>query len=520
MHWPQPTHLQDKQPSRKIIWVKIPAKPWAITRSRAYAQTKTPPHAPTGARAARAGQVWKAPEHLRVTKPSCAIGGGVSRSKSRGRDSIQHPKPLARSSHSSSLHREKHYTSQLSRITEEGQWAFHSGDFWLSWLKKWLMNIERKVAEEKEKVFLSFCRLFLIQISMKLVKWTFFCQQCLAREVGTCWAPARFWQLLLTPNLVPSVPPSTGVSSVQPPDHLQEPRRDSVEVHQLKHTKLVFLLIYLFGLNCFTKKTMSRFTSSHTVPGSSLNPPSTLVPFSQVLCLPPLKSSRLEIFKYQESDPSCVCAPLQSIITLAHLCDRNNGFCLPKMQSLVARQLHPEAPTQRGAAVWEDRARLQELLLLLRVAIIGGKLGIHCFHQRAGRTQPWQAQKLSISWLQTVAGARLFCSDVTEKLWQRCRSGWLLSEGLRSLQGEGKRGHPFQIHSENRLHMPWGLILLRDQALSTLHRLGLQQLSCSGIIRVPFQPQPGSLSTVWIETCFSLDNQALIYEILLCSSQR
>lgn len=58
------------------------------------------------------------------------------------------------------------------------------------------------------------------------------------------------------------------------------------------------------------------------------------------------------------------------------------------MQSLVARQLHPEAPTQRGAGVWEDRARLQELLLVLRGAIIGGKLGIHCFHQRAGRAQP------------------------------------------------------------------------------------------------------------------------------------
>lgn len=129
---------------------------------------------------------------------------------------------------------------------------------------------------------------------------------------------------------------------------------------------------------------MSSFTLSHTVPGSSVPPPSTLMSFSQVLCLSPLISSCLEIFKYQKSDLSCVCAPLQSIITLAHLCDRNNSFCLPKMQSLVARQLHPEAPTQREAGVWEDRARLQELLRVLRVAIIGGNLEYTVFTREPG----------------------------------------------------------------------------------------------------------------------------------------
>lgn len=73
---------------------------------------------------------------------------------------------------------------------------------------------------------------------------------------------------------------------------------------------------------------------------------------------------------------------------------------------------------------------------------------------------------------------------------------------------------------EHRLNMLWGLIFLRDQVLSKLHRQGLQQLSCSGIICVPFQSQPGSLSIMWLETSISLDNQALIYEILPCSSQR
>lgn len=34
------------------------------------------------------------------------------------------------------LHRERHYTSQLHRIPEEGQWGFHCGDFWLVLLKK------------------------------------------------------------------------------------------------------------------------------------------------------------------------------------------------------------------------------------------------------------------------------------------------------------------------------------------------------------------------------------------------
>lgn len=68
--------------------------------------------------------------------------------------------------------------------------------------------------------------------------------------------------------------------------------------------------------------------------------------------------------------------------------------------------------------------------------------------------------------------------------------------------------------------MLWGLILLRDQALSKLHHQGLQQLICSGIICVPFQSQPGSLSIMWLEASISLDNQALIYEILPCSSQR
>lgn len=120
-----------------------------------------------------------------------------------------------------------------------------------------------------------------------------------------------------------------------------------------------------------------------------------------------------------------------------------------------------------------------------------------------------------------MAGSGLFCSGITEKLWQRCRSsGWLLSEELRSLQWKGKHGHPSQIHTEHRLHILWGLILLRDQAFFTFHHQGLQQLSCSGIICVPSQSQPGSLSIVWLKTSISLDNQALTYEILPCSSQR
>jgi len=88
----------------------------------------------------------------------------------------------------------------------------------------------------------------------------------------------------------------------------------------------------------------------------------------QVLCLSPLKTTCQGIVKYLKSD-LCV-PPHQSIITLAHLCDRNNSFCLPKLQSPVARQLHPEATKQRGTGVWEDQARVQELL----VAIIGGSL--------------------------------------------------------------------------------------------------------------------------------------------------
>lgn len=85
------------------------------------------------------------------------------------------------------------------------------------------------------------------------------------------------------------------------------------------------------------------------------------------------ESSSMGIVKNLISDLSYM-SPPQSIITLSHLCDRNNSFCLPKLQSPVARQLHPEATKQRGTGVWEDQARVQELLLVLLVAIIGESL--------------------------------------------------------------------------------------------------------------------------------------------------
>lgn len=117
----------------------------------------------------------------------------------QGRDCIQHPTPLPGEATAlpTNLHRDRNYTSQLNRTPEEGQWAFHNGDSWFVLLKKWLINIEKRVAGGK-KVFLSFCHLVLIQVSMKLVKWTFLCQQCLARQVGTRWASARSWKLLFT----------------------------------------------------------------------------------------------------------------------------------------------------------------------------------------------------------------------------------------------------------------------------------------------------------------------------------
>lgn len=117
---------------------------------------------------------------------------------------------------------------------------------------------------------------------------------------------------------------------------------------------------------------MSTFTLPHAVPASSLHLGCLCF---QVLCLSPLKTSCLGTVKYLKSDLSvCRVSTPQSIITLAHLCDRNNSFCLPKLQSPVARQLHPEATKQRGTGVWEDRARVRELLLVLLVAIIGGRL--------------------------------------------------------------------------------------------------------------------------------------------------
>lgn len=135
---------------------------------------------------------------------------------------------------------------------------------------------------------------------------------------------------------------------------------------------------YFFGMKLFSQKIYEHV---HLTPCRTWQLPAASLRLGclcfQVLCLSPLKNSGLGIVKYLKSDLSCVSAvpsPPQSIITLAHLCDRNNSFCLPKLQSPVARQLRPEATKQRGTGVWEDQARVRELLLVLLVAIIGGSL--------------------------------------------------------------------------------------------------------------------------------------------------
>lgn len=157
---------------------------------------------------------------------------------------------------------------------------------------------------------------------------------------------------------------STGVTTCSlRPEHLQEFRRNSVEVPQLNPIKLLFLLF--FWMKRFFWKIYGHV---YLAPCCTCQLPAPSLRLGclgfWVLCLSPLKAGCLGIVKYQKSDlsPPPHHHP-QSIITLAHLFDRNNSFCLPKLHSPVAKQLGPEATNPRGTGVWEDRAQRRSCCL-------------------------------------------------------------------------------------------------------------------------------------------------------------
>lgn len=80
--------------------------------------------------------------------------------------------------------------------------------------------------------------------------------------------------------------------------------------------------------------------------------------------------------------------PPRSIITLAHLCDRNNSFCLPKLQSPVARQLHPEATKQWGNGCVGGPSPSARAAACAAGSYNWERLGMYCLHQRFGITEP------------------------------------------------------------------------------------------------------------------------------------
>lgn len=208
---------------------------------------------------------------------------------------------------------------------------------------------------------------------------------------------------------------------------------------------------------------MSTFTLPHAVPASSLHLGCLCF---QVLCLSPLKTSCLGTVKYLKSDLSvCRVSTPQSIITLAHLCDRNNSFCLPKLQSPVARQLHPEATKQRNGCVGGPSPSARAAACAAG-SYNWGKVGIYCFHQRFGITEPARLRNFQLGgyrlWL--VHLVLFWCYRKALGMLQRTelQMGMAVSEMLSPLQQKGKYGHPFQMHARAQpkravvVHLPQG----------------------------------------------------------------
>lgn len=187
------------------------------------------------------------------------------------------------------------------------------------------------------------------------------------------------------------------------------------------------------------------------LPASSLTSVAFAFRFSAILS----KAACLGMVKYLKSDLTSVPSPLlhppQSIITLAHLCDRNNSFCLPKLQSPVARQLHPEATKQRGNGCVGGPSPSARAAACAAGSYNWGRLGMYCFHQRFGITGPARLRNFQLGgyrlWLVLLVSFRCYSKALGMLLTTEPQMGVACIRDAKPTTAKGKHSHPFQPHA-------------------------------------------------------------------------
>ena len=184
----------------------------------------------------------------------------------------------------------------------------------------------------KKEVSFSFCHLVLVQISIKLVKQTSLSAAIsqggwyslsICKVLGASvhpvvgWPAFPGWQVLFqdSSSMRRDWVLRSATCSRLRPDHLQESRRNSVKVHQLKHTKPAFLLLF-FWIKLFSWKIYEHVyltpCCTWQLPASSLHLGCLCF---QVLCLSRLKTACLGIVKYLKPDLSCPSPPVNNHIS-------------------------------------------------------------------------------------------------------------------------------------------------------------------------------------------------------------
>lgn len=138
-----------------------------------------------------------------------------------------------------------------------------------------------------------------------------------------------------------------------------------------------------------------------------------------------------------------------------------------------------------------------------------GKLGIYCFHQRFGITEPARLRNFQLGgyrlWL--VHLVLFWCYREALRMLQRTELQVGVSEMLSPLQQRVNRVTLSKCVPEHSLNLLWWSTLLRGQTFFTFHHQRRQQLSCSDIICVPFWPQPDRLSIMWLNDIISLETK-------------